>query len=407
MLSNMINTKLDRNTVPGIIFFLAFFNLFFINNLDGTIYFILRNGAAAIATLYILFYIILNIGVIIKSRIVLAVGAYSLVVLISSYINLGITIQAFIYAVNIFNMFTAAYICGLRNSIHTAINLVKWYFIILCLINDIYMIFLPGIEWEQTYFLGNKFSVSYDHFILLCLLLSSLRRKKYYTCWFILGSLFVFLISYFTDCMTMVIGTGFMIVVYFIIKVGHIKSSRGSVVLIGMGLSFLFIYIAKPVLESAIGQAIITNLLGREGTFGSRIVIYDIVLPAIYRKFLFGYGFTNNMFQLVGSGVPNTQNGLLDIISYYGIIGALLYVYILYLCLKDKCINYNNIMLLISIYVLIFMGTVEITYTSNFLMLAALFSAFKNVKKTSSKKEKTGVNEVDGKKSFQENINAF
>lgn len=73
---------------------------------------------------------------------------------------------------------------------------------------------------------------------------------------------------------------------------------------------------------------IIVQVLGKNASLTGRLTIYSRIDQLLTKKFMLGYGYGTNSIKSI-IDFANTQNGLLQKIYYFGIIGAFVFIMII------------------------------------------------------------------------------
>ena len=107
-----------------------------------------------------------------------------------------------------------------------------------------------------------------------------------------------------------------------------------------------------------------------------RLQIYDNVLPIINEHFWLGYG-ANNYYEILYLLIkaPNTQNGILNIMFQFGLLGTVIFIILMYIFAKkgEKIMENKGVFILIT--VLTIFSSIEITLNMYFFFFMALLWA--------------------------------
>ena len=258
----------------------------------------------------------------------------------------------------------------------------KSFFYILAihlLITDIYIfINYSNITTEEAgriFVIGNKFIVSYYHLIFAALFLSWYRPNKFVT---LCLALFCIIISKFVHCSTGIIGaTLFLLLTIFrsILK----KILYSPVIFCGsMTICILFAYLVETITNNIYFIALL-SFFEKSSTITGRSQIYSYVFGLIEQSFWFGYGNGNaTTLTLNTTNIGNAQNGVVEDILNWGIIGFISFLSIPMYLISSKNQKTHNYYILCIMYLYIFMGTLEITLGTKFLVIIALFLLLSN-----------------------------
>lgn len=323
-------------------------------------------------------YLKINIVLIIFCMIIII----SAVSNVKVYANRSFLIGVF-HAISILNVYLffeyMSFIKKVKNCINIFYRLTLFYVII----NDIILIFIPNIFIKfQNYFVGNKFEVSYLHILLLILFYQLNINKINKSIIIKMKLILIFILSTYicikVECTTAFIGC--LIILIFIIFKKLLKTiiTSNKIMLIALGVSDSILLISSSILSIPIINYFIVNILNEDITLTGRMRIYKEVGSIIKEKLALGYGYGNSYFILIEKiYAPNTQNGILECIINYGIIGTLLMIILMYLSMKNnkRNININMYPIITLIYVYIFLSSVEITLGISILSLFAIINA--------------------------------
>ena len=250
--------------------------------------------------------------------------------------------------------------------------------------NDLLMFFQPSIfrasdelgvgDKFNCFLLGNKFNVVYLHlfFWAFYLLYQQLCKKKNKICTTFIA-LLVFLISIFVKC-----STGVLAIVVFCIlsfdKIGkHFIKPVTTFISIGIFDSILFLNSA--FLSTPFMKFIIENILGKEIGLTGRLDIYARVGQLLSKSILFGYGYDNNTYVSTQNVLAaNVQNGVLDNVVSFGLIGTVLLAILIWYCLNfaNKMGTMNAFSYLMYTYIVI--SSVEISFRTTFITIISLIA---------------------------------
>lgn len=205
------------------------------------------------------------------------------------------------------------------------------------LLNDMIIFAAPDLaaKYKECYLLGDKFTVGYQHLLLVGLLLTRVIMKekaininvKLKIIGLTLLTLFVATAT--NSATSMVLIPLFALFVMLKAK-GHgfIYSKVGYMTI--LTLSTLFVVFYGVVLSIAPVQAFITQVLGRSATLTSRTRIYALIPTLLEGKLLWGYGYGTSYDLMISKYYfPNTQNGVVEWIWQGGVFAAIVLVIII------------------------------------------------------------------------------
>ena len=146
------------------------------------------------------------------------------------------------------------------------------------------------------------------------------------------------------------------------------------IVLIALFFSAIFPVVMPKVMQNKMVEYIIVNILGENLNLNYRNIIYtNHVFQLVELNPVWGYGYNNTrMLERTNFVFSNAQNALWEIIIRYGVVGAgVLMITVLYCVKKSNKLNIN-IGLIIFLYVLIVVGTIEVSYNWFFIWCFSL-----------------------------------
>lgn len=251
---------------------------------------------------------------------------------------------------------------------------------IYCFITDILWIMYPSVYGEANSFLvGNKFDVSYLHFwmaisYLLYLKIKNLSKRKLYIALYV----WAICVAIISECTTAVVGCVVFILLFcFRRQVEHVIRRALSVVIALIFFDSILI-VNSAILSAPPINFFIVSVLGEDVGLTGRVGIYQKALATILGSPIWGYGYENNYTVSVNYiGAANIQNGILDCVMSYGIIGTLILLLIIIMLIRQnrESISYTIIAVL---YVYIVISSVEIAFNGWFFACVAFLLLRKN-----------------------------
>lgn len=256
-----------------------------------------------------------------------------------------------------------------------------WYrcAVVISLLTDILALTQGSID--GNYFVGTKFAVVYQHLFLLMLFMivnsSSFMKKNSlnnYRVKFIFYALLILnvIISLYVDCMTGVIGTALFFIFSLLVRYNS-KMMASSGVFIGAILaSFAFMWIVPNILLNENVAYFITNKLNRSLSLTGRTLIFESIPQIMQGKWLLGFGYGSS-YEICQRyiGFADTQNALMEWIMQIGVLGSILLCLILCYCInrlhKNIVICTEWVWPLAFVYTYVVLGTIEITYSYQFI----------------------------------------
>ena len=309
------------------------------------------------------------------------------VIMISSFYNNTNIHRAIIYTVKVMSIVMFFEYMYYKNENKKAMQMFFYFTIFYCLINDIIIFISPDIYIynQGYYFIGNKFHLSYIHIILLILFmylykddLKQSDMKKIMLFFVIVVSLATFII---TECTTALIG---YLILLLLMTFNSMKKmlKNPKILLATMFISGFVLIFFSNILQNKIIENIIVNVLHENTELTGRLYIYENLFDILSKRPILGYGYGNSyetMYDYIGA--PNTQNGLLECVLNFGIIGTVFFV--LFIVSIVKNLKYNNeyrdkqYVILFGIYVFILLGMVEVTYDIYLITLLSMINCGK------------------------------
>ena len=314
---------------------------------------------------------------------------YLACVLYSSFINrnsLSFT-QTFysgiLYSLLVFEDFCVIKIFARKHNLIEVYKTMFWLVTAICVVSDVTMFFTPIIN-GSGYFLGTKFNVSYVHMQMLIFYLLIMdndkdkyeaeeQKKKEFKG--IALYIFCLAVTLYVGCGTGVFGVVLIGVLYLINKYNLYSHPVVHVSIILSSIGFLFFH--AYVLSNRVVMGIIVNIFHKQPTLTGRTTIYENLVPVLFEKPWWGYGYNSNFEVLyLGIGAVNSQNGFIKIIMETGVFSFVFLLLMLLFILKD--LRYNKREgnpALLYILVLEALAFVEITIDKGFLFWMMLLYA--------------------------------
>lgn len=311
---------------------------------------------------------------------------FLIVALLSSVYNNSNIHRGIIYIIRVLSITLFFEYTNYKNENKKVIKTFLYLSIFYCIINDIIIFIFPDIYIynEGYYFLGNKFHLSYIHIILLILFMylysDKLRKKdaKNIILFIIIViSLTIFIL---TECTTALIGYLILLALLFFNSKGIRNVLQNPKILLATILisGFVLIFFSN-VLQNRIVENIIVNILHEDIGLTGRTNIYENIFEILSKKPLLGYGYGNSyevMYEYIGA--PNTQNGILECVLNFGIIGTFFLILFIISVVKNLKYNYESdnsrYVILFGIYVFILLGMVEVTYDIYLITLLSIIN---------------------------------
>lgn len=258
----------------------------------------------------------------------------------------------------------------------------------------------PNMAWLSglLYFIGSKFYVSYIVILSLLCWLMALEEQIKRSALLKLLTLVLIVLSFAmitkVKCSTGIVGM--LLVCIFLIGKPILKRMLNdwtafcTILLVS---SFILI-IFSGITSIGFVSDFITNVLQKDASMSGRTIVYARVLSFILKEPIFGYGY-NSVYDLfkytmyLGNNAYalDAQNSLLEYMLYYGIIGVMMLMALFYMCFNQpkyqgEILN-SDYYAYIGLYVMVILGSVEITYNMIFFTFLALVYSQKQIKERS------------------------
>lgn len=367
--------KLRQTIILILLYHIAFIRISYITNYDYIKY---------TCIIFIGLFIIKNHHFL-KNQGILSVNiilnSYLFVVLLSAFLNRNTTqirnpfLSAIVYASIILEIFLVLRILASKHQFKQIIDVFYYLSLFYAIVTDITFLLFRGlyIQYAGLYLIGNKFDVSYLHLQLLVLLIQKCRMegrsviyKNTIMLVYILLSLWV---TTYVQCATGTVGLLLLLLLNFIPE--HFLCNP-IIALSALVISSISFFAFANILTNKYVEYFIINILHKDITLSTRMIIYRHVGRVIEGHWLMGYGYGSGYeicMNLIHA--PNLQNGLIDCIMQQGIIAAILLI-ILYTTvfrnLNHKFLaNKEYIPSAIMVYIYVLISCVEITFNTSFL----------------------------------------
>jgi O-antigen ligase len=272
------------------------------------------------------------------------------------------------------------------------IRVVKKNIIVYMIILDVFAILtlgkglggsgLGGEIEESVYLLGNKFVVSYLHMVVLAFINQvegktfSNRKKLRRVILFLLYSLFICkLIDTTTGMVGCLVVAMILIISIYCPRVIRLMWDPRVVLIFFFGINAIFL-----LTDYVLGNSSLTSFfLARSHTntiLSGRVIMYKISMEAIAKNPIWGYGL-NCEVVLEKLSYGNAQNGLLKMLLDQGVVGTVLFAFVLFSTFsnaKKSKDPKNTVGSIAFIYAMLFCSLVEINLASTFMLICALLN---------------------------------
>lgn len=236
--------------------------------------------------------------------------------------------------------------------------------------------------WYEPYFVGNKFLVTYYFLLMFCSwgiinieeIQNTVKTKIKVIFFCIVGIAF----SVYLYCTTGVVCYLTVLILMLVLPIRKILEKPLSIAIATVLSGVLPLSMAAILSIPQINSLLIA--INETATMNARVRIYEILLGIITPKFWLGYGYNTLIVkELLYS---NAQNGLLQIIVQFGILGATVLVFLCFMATRNRYKRNKDIVEWSEIWLfsLIVAGIIEITFGVFFYTFLALINCATNAK---------------------------
>lgn len=310
------------------------------------------------------------------SKINVCVIIFAIIIVISSVINKQNMQRGILYALKIVDVFLfGQYIIYLKKE-KEVLSIFYKLTLFYVLFTDFLLLCIPNlfVKFEYHYLVGDKFYVTYLHIFLIVFSMTLNEKRKKYIIYYILS----FFIALKVQCTTAIVGLAILAILDW---TKQKKMKRDTLVSILIVLCLIFI-LGSSIYKMEIFQSIIVNVFKKDPTLSGRFYIYNNILPILSEKLMLGHGYGNSYEILMEVlGYPNTQNGLMECIFDYGILGTIFFLILMKAQLKKS--NSKNIYqpLYYCLVVFSILAMIEITLDIRFILFLAIINFEKRKEK--------------------------
>ena len=248
-----------------------------------------------------------------------------------------------------------------------------------CLLSIVSMIIRghSDVGGGTIYFWGTKFTTSY-YFILWLTFFrlkyaNALRRSIIVRFLYSLSAICIIVLCGWMYCATGMIGAMVIFAEQFIPeKVKKIFFNRYAVLFSMILSGIVFPISITQILSNPKIQFIIRDIFHKSSNLTGRKVIIENMFSLILERPWFGYGYSTTVMHTINQTIDNAQNGLLQQLIQFGVVGGVLLCFVVFLSLNSKCENPLIKYLYTSLYAMIICSMVEISY--NYVFYIILFT---------------------------------
>lgn len=274
-------------------------------------------------------------------------------------------LDSFLYALSFYDLYTIFLYANKKGLIKRLECDLYKINLLYCLLT-VASVLVVGVDNNSNvsaYLFGNKFTSSYLFISLIALygVSHDMNLKMYRRRWLMLvivGCAF----TIYVGCATATVSLASAVLLFSIEKKIHGWIIQNPIVIVGILIGTAIIpFVINFVLKNDFVNYIIFDLFHRSSTVYGRFEIYNNYLyELIQSRFWFGYGYSNGVMLSVSGVFGNAQNGLLEQMMNYGIIGVVaILITVFYALRKKQGLSYMVILLYAMIVAAIFEVTIN------------------------------------------------
>lgn len=361
------------------------------------------NAISLSAGILIFLYLILKGAVFgnkkyIKINIALYLFCFSAIV--SSLINFKNFDGTILYCLKIIDilLFTE-FVCELKCEKKMAII----YFAVSTLLSIITIVYAnihPLAAWynELNYLIGSKFLVSYNALASILFFaygFDSIKKNGFIYKIIVLALfIFNFYVCFRVKCSTGMIGIFFL---FFLLmsksqkklKITSFLTKSWTAVLIILFSATVVLLFSNFIVNIPLIKYVIEDVFNKNSDLSGRLIVYKNIFNYFKGHWLLGYGF-NNVYSVfkntmkirTNSYAYDAQNALLEYMLYFGIIGCAFFLNFIKKSFSNISRSNHEVArkkfyFIVGFYMMIFLGTVEITFNPLFYLFLSYISCDK------------------------------
>lgn len=317
-------------------------------------------------------------------------AAFTLMVLISSQQTKGLVPESRVFYRSIFLIgFIAELYCTMiyaceRKLINTVIQMYAVMAWIVMLISDAVFLYSHQLLQIEVFLVGSKFTLIYQHIYALAFYLLSNQvngqTKSKHTLLLLVFTLYTIFIALRADCMTGLLGFLLFVILWVLMDqfgLNLVKPLADPVIMASLlAVNLLITFSFELILQNPNVEEFIVDVLGRSTTLTGRLNIYRDYLPLTKDHLMWGFGMgTQYTVCMYLFHYADTQNAILEWIIQLGVPTTFLLL-LTFLNAFSRLSRSGTVTklapLVLLIYVYVFMGIVEITFSLNFILWTAI-----------------------------------
>lgn len=256
-------------------------------------------------------------------------------------------------------------------------KIIYYWTLFYCTLSDLLFIINPSVYGTADGFLiGNKFQISYLHIMLLVFWkMRNEKMSKNKKNIALLHIIWAASVSLYTGCSTALIGLFIVCVIWLLKGILSTILNRWEIAIAVLAVCDSLLLVNAAVLSNKYVSYFIQNILGKDATLTGRLRIYSVIQNAVIQNIWFGQGFENNHSATMKAAMAaNAQNGILDCMISYGLVGVILLgLIVIFSFIRGK--QKSDFEQYAMAYTFIAISMVEITLNREFIFFVVMIAA--------------------------------
>lgn len=281
--------------------------------------------------------------------------------------------DSILYTITFFDTYSFFALCNKKRKTRVLIESLFQINLLYCILTLI-SVTIVGTENNSNmsvYPFGNKFTSCYLFVLFITLYGLSHEMDRFgarviHRCIIVFSCLF----SLYVGCSTGTVIFTALFLISFLPEKGRNILTNKVVVCAALVLSAVIIIWIELILKIDFVNQIVVDFFHKSTTVNGRLVIYSAYLEQLIRDNLWlGYGYSNDVMLTISKGVfGNTQNGLMEILMNYGIVGVVALIFTVYSCFKGSKDQTKAFYASFVVYGMIIAAVFEVTINWFFIM---------------------------------------
>lgn len=329
---------------------------------------------------------------------------FALSIILSTVLMCGVSSRAATAVTTALTYYTYFWVCSIWSENHSyqsiGVILLRCVFLFTLFVDGLILVTnAKGIgmsSYIASYLIGNKFTVSYLHMLLIALVAAEKKEKsseQNNQFRFIIVVAWSIFICIKAGCMTGTIGCVTVSILCMLSiwreKIGRVLSNP-MVYCSFMILISLVVLNSARILENSIASNLIVDILHRSVTLTGRTETFQAALEGVSKSPILGYGINSTYVEDVLTW-GNAQNGLLKMMLDFGILGTILFILVCVDCFSNRKNEHSSMeyAMMAFLYGMAVCGTVEVCFSRIFFLGLALLkmTKMKQVNQSSGEKD--------------------